>query len=97
MTRKVRGLAVMQSLDSGRTIFDRETVDVPKTIHRLERDAEAIDKIHDQAAPASEDHVARVVREPVGVVGLVPPWTFPVPMRAWKIGQGVAAGCPVIV
>ena len=77
MTRKARELAVMQSRDSGRTIFDRETVDVPKTIHCLERDAEAIDKIHDQMAPASDDHVARVGREPVAWWAWCRPGTSP--------------------
>ena len=97
MTREARALAVMESLDSGKTIYDCETVDVPETIHCLKWHAEAIDKIYDQVAPASDDHVAMVVREPVGVVGLVLPWNFPLLMLAWKIGPALAAGCSVIV
>lgn len=92
-----RELAVMESLDSGKTIFDCETVDVPETINCLTWHAELIDKIYDQAAPASDDHIAMVVREPVGVVGLVLPWNFPLLMLAWKIGPALAAGCSVIV
>jgi gamma-glutamyl-gamma-aminobutyraldehyde dehydrogenase len=97
MTRNARELAVMESLDSGKTIYDCETVDVPETIHCLKWHAEAIDKIYDQVAPASDDHIAMVVREPVGVVGLVLPWNFPLLMLAWKIGPALAAGCSVIV
>ena len=67
--RNARELAVMESLDSGKTIYDCETVDVPETIHCLAWHAELIDKIYDQIAPASDDHIAMVVREPVGVVG----------------------------
>lgn len=95
--RNARELAVMESLDSGKTIYDCETVDVPDTIHCLIWHAELIDKIYDQVSPASDNHIAMVVREPVGVVGLVLPWNFPLLMLAWKIGPALAAGCSVIV
>ena len=97
MTRNARELAVMESLDSGKTIYDCETVDVPETIHCIKWHAEAIDKIYDQVSPASDDHIAMVVREPIGVVGLVLPWNFPLLMLAWKIGPALAAGCSVVV
>ena len=97
LTRNSRELAVMESIDSGKTIFDCETVDLPETIHCLKWHAEAIDKIYDQVAPASNDHIAMVVREPIGVVGLVLPWNFPLLMLAWKIGPALAAGCSVVV
>ena len=97
ITRNARELAVMESLDSGKTIYDCETVDLPETIHCLKWHAEAIDKIYDQVSPASDDHIAMVVREPVGVVGLVLPWNFPLLMLAWKIGPALAAGCSVVV
>ncbi|WP_281972423.1 aldehyde dehydrogenase [Ruegeria faecimaris] len=97
ITRNARELAVMESIDSGKTIFDCETVDLPETIHCLKWHAEAIDKIYDQVSPASDDHIALVVREPIGVVGLVLPWNFPLLMLAWKIGPALAAGCSVVV
>lgn len=97
MQRNARELAVMESLDSGKTIYDCETVDVPETIHVIKWHAELIDKIYDSVSPASDNHIAMVVREPVGVVGLVLPWNFPLLMLAWKIGPALAAGCSVIV
>ena len=97
ITRNARELGVMESIDSGKTIFDCETVDVPETTACIKWHAEAIDKIYDQVAPASDDHLALVVREPIGVVGLVLPWNFPLLMMAWKIGPALAAGCSVIV
>ncbi|MCC0016487.1 MAG: aldehyde dehydrogenase [Rhodobiaceae bacterium] len=97
MTRNRRELAVMESIDSGKTIYDCETVDVPETIHCLKWHAELIDKIYDQVSPASDNHLALVVREPVGVVGLVLPWNFPLLMLAWKIGPALAAGCSVVL
>ncbi|MDF3608149.1 aldehyde dehydrogenase [Paracoccus sp. DMF-8] len=97
LERNARELAVLESIDSGKTIYDCETVDVPETIHVLKWHAELIDKIYDQVAPSSDDHLALVVREPVGVVGLVLPWNFPLLMLAWKIGPALAAGCSVVV
>lgn len=97
MTRNARELAVMESIESGKTIYDCETVDVPETINCLKWHAEAIDKIYDQVSPASDDHIALVVREPVGVVGLVLPWNFPLLMLGWKIGPALAAGCSVVL
>ena len=95
--RNARELAVMESLDSGKTIYDCETVDVPETVHCLSWHAELIDKIYDQVAPSSDGHLALVVREPVGVVGLVLPWNFPLLMLAWKISPALAAGCSIVV
>ena len=97
LTRNSRELAVMESLDSGKTIFDCETVDVPEMIHCIKWHAEAIDKIYDQVAPTSDDHIAMILKEPIGVVGLVLPWNFPLLMLAWKIGPALAAGCSLVV
>ena len=97
MERNARELAVMESLDSGKTIYDCESVDIPEAAHVIKWHGELIDKIYDQVAPASNDHMAMVVREPVGVVGLVLPWNFPLLMLAWKIGPALAAGCSVVV
>jgi len=97
LKRNARELAVLESLDSGKTIYDCENVDVPETIHCLAWHAELIDKIYDQVSPASDNHIAMIVREPVGVVGLVLPWNFPLLMLAWKIGPALAAGNSIIV
>lgn len=90
-------LAVMESLDSGKPVSECLAVDLPETVHVLRWHAETIDKLYDQTAPAGPDTVAMIVREPVGVVGCVLPWNFPLLMLAWKIGPALAAGCSVIV
>ena len=95
--RNRRELAVMECLDSGKPIKDCEEIDIPETIHTLKWHAEAADKIYDQTAPAGEDSVAMIVREPIGVVAAVLPWNFPLLMLAWKIGPALAAGNSVIV
>lgn len=90
-------LAVLESLDSGKPIRDCATIDIPETIHCLTWHAETIDKMYDQTAPVGEDAMAMIVREPIGVVGCVLPWNFPLLMLAWKIAPALAAGNSVIV
>jgi len=90
-------LAVLESLDSGKPVGECLAVDVPETAHILKWHAEAIDKLYDSSAPTNNDTMALVVREPIGVVGCVLPWNFPLLMLAWKIGPALAAGCSVIV
>ena len=97
MTRSRRELAVMECVESGKPIRDCETIDVPEAINTIKWHAESIDKIYDQVAPGGDDAIAMIVREPVGVVGLVLPWNFPLLMLAWKIGPALAAGNAVIV
>ena len=97
LTRNRRELAVLESLDSGKPIRDCEEIDIPETINTIKWHAEAIDKIYDQAAPAQDDAISLIVREPIGVVAAVLPWNFPLLMMAWKIGPALAAGCSVIV
>jgi len=97
ITRNRRELAVMESLDSGKPIRDCELIDLPETIHTIKWHAETIDKIYDQTAPAGEDAVAMIVREPIGVVAAVLPWNFPLMMLAWKIAPALASGNSVIV
>ena len=97
IARNAPELAVLESLDSGKPIRDCVTIDVPEVVNTIRWHAEAIDKIYDQAAPVGQDAMAMISREPIGVVGLVLPWNFPMLMLAWKIGPALAAGNSVIV
>ena len=90
-------LAVLEALDSGKPVSECQNVDVPETIHTLRWHAELIDKIYDATAPTGSAAVTMVVREAIGVVGLVLPWNFPLLMLAWKIGPSLAAGCSIVV
>jgi len=97
MEQEINPLAVLESLDSGKPVSECLAVDVPETIHVLRWHAEAIDKLYDHTAPVGNSAMALVVREPIGVVGCVLPWNFPLLMLAWKIGPALAAGCSVVV
>jgi len=85
-------LALLETLDVGKPIRDSIQVDVAATVRCLRWYAEAIDKIYDQVAPTGPGSLALVTREPMGVVGAIVPWNFPMLMAAWKIGPVLAAG-----
>lgn len=97
MKRNAKKLAVMESLDSGKPIADCADVDIPEAINTIIWHAEAIDKIYDDVAPSGNDAMAIIVREPIGVVGCILPWNFPLLMLAWKLGPALAAGNSLIV
>jgi 4-(gamma-glutamylamino)butanal dehydrogenase len=90
-------LATLDALEAGKPITDCRDVDVPETIKTFRWYAEAIDKVFDAVAPTGPDALGLIVREPIGVVGAVVPWNFPILMAAWKAAPALAAGNSIIV
>ncbi len=90
-------IARLDSLEAGKPITDCREGDVPETVETIRWFAESIDKVYDRVAPTGTDVVARVTREPIGVVGAVIPWNFPALMMAWKVGPALAVGNSVVV
>lgn len=89
-------LAVMESLDSGKPIYDTAQTDIPETAACFAWHAEAIDKLEDSLTATDDGHVAMAVREPIGVVAAILPWNFPLQMAAWKLAPILAAGNSVV-
>ncbi|MEM6987501.1 MAG: aldehyde dehydrogenase [Pseudomonadota bacterium] len=90
-------LAAMEAIDAGKPISDCKEIDVPETANCIRWHGEAQDKLYDQVAPSAPSGVGLIVREPLGVVGAVLPWNFPLMMMAWKIGPALATGNSVVV
>jgi 4-guanidinobutyraldehyde dehydrogenase / NAD-dependent aldehyde dehydrogenase len=90
-------LALLETLDMGKPIRDSRKVDVPLASECIAYYGEAIDKVYDEVAPTDPSAVVMIVREPVGVVGAVVPWNFPLLMASWKVGPALAAGNSVIL
>lgn len=90
-------LAVMESLDSGKPVCDTVRGDVPDTAMTFSWYAEAIDKLEDGITAGDGEHLSLVVREPLGVVGAILPWNFPLQMAAWKLAPILATGNSVVV
>ena len=81
-------LALLETLDMGKPIADSLKVDIPGAARCIQWYAEAVDKVYDQVAPTAREALALITREPLGVVGAIVPWNFPLLMAAWKIGAG---------
>src|SRR5579872_621983 len=97
MRADVETLALLETLDVGKPIRDSLRVDVPNAAFCFEWYAEAIDKLYDEIAPTSSRALALVTREPIGVVGAVVPWNYPLIITAWKLAPALAAGNSVVL
>ena len=92
ITKHTEELALLETLDMGKPISDSLQVDVPGAARCINWYAEAVDKIYDEVAPTGPGALATITREPLGVVGAIVPWNFPLLMAAWKIAPVLAAG-----
>lgn len=90
-------LAALESLDNGKPIRDALNADLPLTIDCLRYYAGYADKIHGQTIPIRGNYFCYTRKEPVGVVGQIIPWNFPMLMVAWKWGPALAAGCTIVM
>ncbi|WP_114811774.1 aldehyde dehydrogenase family protein [Paraburkholderia kururiensis] len=90
-------IAALESLDAGKPIAAVMRQDVPAAIDTLAYYAGWCDKINGQVVPVRPDALTYTVREPVGVVGAIVPWNFPLMIGMWKIAPALACGCTLVV
>jgi aldehyde dehydrogenase (NAD+) len=90
-------LAALESLDNGKPYRDAIAADVPLTIKCYRYYAGWADKNHGKTIPVEGDYFCYTRHEPVGVVGQIIPWNFPLLMQAWKWGPALATGCTVVL
>ena len=90
-------LALLETLDMGKPIQYALSVDVPSTARCIAWYAEAVDKVYDEIAPTGRSALALITREPMGVIGAIVPWNYPMIMAAWKLGPALAAGNSVVL
>jgi 4-(gamma-glutamylamino)butanal dehydrogenase len=90
-------LALLDTLDGGKLITDTSTVDIPGSAAILQWYAEAVDKLYGEVAPTGPGDLAIVTREPLGVIGAVVPWNYPLEMAVWKLAPALAAGNSVVL
>lgn len=90
-------LALLETLDMGKPIQYSLGVDAAATARTIAWYAEAVDKIYDEIAPTPASALALITREPMGVIGVVVPWNYPMIMAAWKLGPALAAGNSVVL
>ncbi len=90
-------LALTESLDMGKPVKYAKGVDVNSAANCVRWYGEAVDKVYDEIAPTPDTALALITREPVGVVGVIVPWNYPMIMAAWKIAPALAAGNSVVL
>ena len=89
--------AVMDTIDMGKPIRDMLSIDVPLAINCLRFTAECIDKIEGKVGATPDNVLSYVLRQPLGVVGCIVPWNYPLMMTSWKIAPALAAGNSVVL
>jgi acyl-CoA reductase-like NAD-dependent aldehyde dehydrogenase len=94
---RLEELALVESLDVGKPISDSLAVDIPASAQCIEWYAEAIDKHYGEISPTGPESLALVTREPVGVVGAVVPWNYPMIVACWKLAPALATGNSVVL
>ncbi len=88
-----------EALDGGKPINTARAVDVPNAIDHLRYMGGWATKLHGTTIPFSTpgEHLCYTSREPVGVVGAIVPWNFPLLTAVWKLAPALAAGCTVVL
>jgi len=99
---RLEEFAQLESLDNGKPLAIARVADVPLTVDLFRYMAGWATKIEGNTIPISAgtkrtQYLAYTRREPVGVVGQIIPWNFPLLMAAWKLGPALAAGCTVVL
>lgn len=97
MEKHADELAALESLDNGKTISWSKTVDVPASITTIKHYAGWADKVFGKVIETDERKLAYTRHEPIGVVGQIIPWNFPLLMFAWKIGPALATGNCIVI
>ena len=94
---KADELAEIESLDTGHPVRDTTGLDVPRTAFTYRYFGGMADKLQGSIIPVEPGFLNYVTREPVGVVGQITPWNFPLMFTSWKMGPALAAGNTVVL
>lgn len=97
MEKHIHDLAIVESLDNGKPFSDALAADLPLAIDCYRYYAGWADKIHGMTIPVRGNQFAYTRLEPVGVVGQIIPWNFPILMQAWKLAPALAAGNTIVM
>jgi len=90
-------LAQLETIDNGKPYMQALEDDIDGTVDHFRYYAGWATKTFGQTIPISNDYLNYTVHEPVGVVGQIIPWNFPLAMASWKLGAALATGCTVVI
>ncbi len=97
LEQHVEELALLESLDTGKPIRDALSVDIPLAIKTTRWYAEALDKVYGEVGVSPANRLSYAVYEPLGVIGAIVPWNFPLHMALWKVAPALAMGNSVVL
>src|SRR6202162_6252448 len=87
----------VETLDNGKPIFEAAKIDMPAAPECLSCFGESADKLYGDTYPGRPDAMLLTLREPVGVVGAITPWNFPLLQAMWKIAPALSLGNTVVL
>src|SRR6478736_4883450 len=97
LEQNLEEFAELEMLDNGKPLKIARVADVPLAVDLFRYMAGWATKIEGNTIPISGNFLAYTLRQPVGVVGQIIPWNFPLLMAAWKLGPALATGCTVVI
>lgn len=90
-------IAEMETRDNGKPYFESRKVDMPSVVENFRYFAGIADKLEGQTIPVSGPNFTYTIRDPIGVVGCIVPWNFPLSLAAWKVAPALACGNTVVL
>ncbi len=97
MEANAEKLAMVETLDNGKPIRETRAIDGPLSIDHFRYFAGVVRAEEGEATMIDKDTMSLILREPIGVVGQIIPWNFPLTMAAWKLAPAIAAGDCVVI
>jgi aldehyde dehydrogenase (NAD+) len=90
-------IARLETLHNGKPIFESRQIEIPAAAECFQYFAGWADKIHGETIPVKGNYLTYTLREPIGVVGAIVPWNFPLLLTAWKVAPALACGNTVVI
>jgi acyl-CoA reductase-like NAD-dependent aldehyde dehydrogenase len=97
MLERIPSLSLLETVDTGKTLFDSGKIEIPMAAQILQYYAGAASKIDGKTLSGRHDAFTFTLKEPVGVVAAIVPWNFPLLLATWKVAPALAAGCVVLL
>ncbi|AEF81908.1 aldehyde dehydrogenase family protein [Leadbettera azotonutricia] len=97
INKNLEELAIIETLDNGKPIRESMNIDVPVAAEHYYYFSGAIQAEEGSAVMLDDQTLSLVLREPIGVVGQIVPWNFPLLIASWKIAPALASGCCVVI
>lgn len=97
LARNKDELAVLESMENGKTLREAERADVNPAVDAFRYYAGWVRKIYGETIPVDGPFLNYTLREPVGVVGAIVPWNYPLQLAVWKLAPALACGCSVVL